>query len=393
MAILEHMFVTLSDLEHELREIEAATAKWLARVAIYDQARDYTLDGYANTACAIRSVCHLNPGVARGHVDLARKLRSLPVVTAAFERGDITRAHAVVVANAYTPERADDLNHLETVFVDAAHELDPNALAVVVRRATDAIDGDGGAADDNKKHARRKAHLSRTFDQMGVLDALFDPDDTDYLERALKTEMDHDRAAGDRRTITQRRADAFMNLIRRGTVRVDIGATRPVSRHFVVPVDVEDFYSPQRIAELRLEVRDHGNLSTATLERIACDAQISRVIMAGKSEVLDVGRTTRTVNTALWAALVARDQHCQAPGCTRPPAECQAHHKNHWAHGGPTSLHNLELLCWKHHRQRHHDDAAPHPGQHTSARRPAPAPDLHPPRTRIPTPAPRRLRT
>jgi hypothetical protein len=79
--------------------------------------------------------------------------------------------------------------------------------------------------------------------------------------------------------------------------------------------------------------------------------------MAGKSEVLDVGRTTRTVTPAMWAALVTRDEHCQAPGCDRPPADCEAHHIEHWSRGGSTSLDNLKLYCWKHHRERHTEDS------------------------------------
>jgi hypothetical protein len=294
------MFVSLAQLEKEFRELEAATAAWLARVAEYDRAGDYALDSYPSTAVAIRTVCRMNPGVAKGHVDLA--------------------------------------------------------LAVVVQRVTDG-DGDGGAANDDRQHDRRRLHLSKTFDGMGAFDGLFDPDDTDYLERALNTEMDHDRCAGDARTTRQRRADALFALVRRGVIRAEIGSTRAVSRHFVMAVDVEDFYSPERIEALRLEVRRSGFLSAATLERISCDAQISRVIMAGKSEVLDVGRALRTVTAAQWHALVIRDKHCQAPGCTRPPSDCEAHHLWHWAHGGPTNLDNLVLLCWKHHRERHKYDA------------------------------------
>ena len=79
--------------------------------------------------------------------------------------------------------------------------------------------------------------------------------------------------------------------------------------------------------------------------------------MDGPSQVLDVGRATRTVNTAQWNALVARDQHCTHPGCTRPPAYCDAHHIIHWTRGGPTNLANLKLLCWEHHRKQHLHDA------------------------------------
>ena len=77
-------------------------------------------------------------------------------------------------------------------------------------------------------------------------------------------------------------------------------------------------------------------------------------VLGTNSAVLDVGRTQRLVTTAIWKALVARDQHCRFPNCTRPPLMCHAHHLVHWADGGPTSLHNMILLCGHHHRLIHH---------------------------------------
>jgi 5-methylcytosine-specific restriction endonuclease McrA len=73
--------------------------------------------------------------------------------------------------------------------------------------------------------------------------------------------------------------------------------------------------------------------------------------------VIDVGRATRTISPALWKALVARDQHCTHPGCTRAPAYCEGHHIIHWSQGGATCLANLKLLCWEHHRKQHLLDA------------------------------------
>ncbi|HWC41975.1 MAG TPA: hypothetical protein VHK02_08300, partial [Actinomycetota bacterium] len=35
----------------------------------------------------------------------------------------------------------------------------------------------------------------------------------------------------------------------------------------------------------------------------------------------------------------------------RPLAWCEAHHLQHWLHGGPTNLANLALLGRAHHRQ------------------------------------------
>jgi Domain of unknown function (DUF222)/HNH endonuclease len=70
-------------------------------------------------------------------------------------------------------------------------------------------------------------------------------------------------------------------------------------------------------------------------------------------ELLDLGRATRVVSPGLRRALAVRDGGCAAAGCDRPPAWTDAHHVEHWLHGGPTSLDNLVLLCRVHHRAVH----------------------------------------
>jgi predicted restriction endonuclease len=52
-------------------------------------------------------------------------------------------------------------------------------------------------------------------------------------------------------------------------------------------------------------------------------------------------------------AVIVRDRHCRFPGCDRPQSWCDAHHVEHWAHGGTTSVSNLLLLCRRHHRAVH----------------------------------------
>jgi hypothetical protein len=70
-------------------------------------------------------------------------------------------------------------------------------------------------------------------------------------------------------------------------------------------------------------------------------------------ELLDLGRATRVVSPGLRRALAVRDGGCAAVGCDRPPAWTDAHHLEHWLHGGPTSLDNLVLLCRVQHRAVH----------------------------------------
>jgi Domain of unknown function (DUF222)/HNH endonuclease len=295
----------------------------------------------------------------RHHVELARKLEDLPHVAAAFERGDISSRHAVVVANAHTPERADHIANVEPQLVAAAREHTPNELGSVVRYLIDAIDGDGGGASDETLFERRRHHMSATLDGMVTYDGICDPETGAIHRKAINAEMDRDRVEHDPRTPAQRRFDALTNLLRRSLDRGELGESRNVRPHVTIVVDLDELpgSTPDLVATVRTERRHQGHLSRATLERLTCDCNISRVITTGRSEVLDVGRTTRNPSPAIWKALVVRDQHCQAPGCDRPPDSCQAHHIVHWTRGGPTNLQNLQLLCWNHHRHRHTNDA------------------------------------
>ncbi len=68
-------------------------------------------------------------------------------------------------------------------------------------------------------------------------------------------------------------------------------------------------------------------------------------------EMADV-RKTRSVPPALRRALRARDGGCRFPGCGNHRFT-DAHHIEHWADGGETSLGNLIQLCRRHHRLLH----------------------------------------
>jgi hypothetical protein len=86
---------------------------------------------------------------------------------------------------------------------------------------------------------------------------------------------------------------------------------------------------------------------------MACDA--SHVVMRhdGAGRLVEVGARGRTIPPALRRALQHRDRGCRFPGCGVPFG--QGHHLRHWAHGGPTTLSNLALLCRRHHRAVHEE--------------------------------------
>ncbi len=93
-------------------------------------------------------------------------------------------------------------------------------------------------------------------------------------------------------------------------------------------------------------------LSAGEVRRLACTAAIIPAVLDGKSEVLDLGRTSRLFKPAQRKAMILRDRECRAEGCTIPAAWCEAHHwGTPWAKGGHTDLKDGLLLCsWHHHR-------------------------------------------
>ncbi|HSO04885.1 MAG TPA: DUF222 domain-containing protein [Candidatus Limnocylindrales bacterium] len=80
-------------------------------------------------------------------------------------------------------------------------------------------------------------------------------------------------------------------------------------------------------------------------------AALAALLFDGPRIPLAVGRTSRTATPAQRKALAARDGGCIIPGCRIPAENCQSHHVQDWAAGGPSDIDNLALLCWTHHRQ------------------------------------------
>ncbi len=96
-----------------------------------------------------------------------------------------------------------------------------------------------------------------------------------------------------------------------------------------------------------------GRLSAGEARRLACEAGIVPAVLDGESRVLDLGRTRRLHDRPQRLAMALRDGGCTADGCDMPPGLCHAHHDVPWSHGGPTTLDNGRLLCYRHHRLAH----------------------------------------
>ncbi|WP_248840652.1 HNH endonuclease signature motif containing protein [Frankia sp. AgKG'84/4] len=158
--------------------------------------------------------------------------------------------------------------------------------------------------------------------------------------------------APDRRSPTRRRADALVELVGRALGAGVVPTSGGVRPHLLVTVPWATLLAGgKELAETSWGLP----LPRGVLNRLSCDAEVTRILLDPQGVPLDVGRTTRTIPPALRRALAVRDRGCVFPGCDRPPSWCEGHHVIHWPCGGVTALHNLVLLCGTHHRRVHHD--------------------------------------
>jgi hypothetical protein len=149
----------------------------------------------------------------------------------------------------------------------------------------------------------------------------------------------------------QERADALTLLAETALHHgIDPGT---VGERYQVVVHVDAAVLADSAAPGQSVLEGGTHVSPETQRRLACDA--THVVMRHEEHgrVVEVGARTRTIPPALRRALEHRDGGCRFPGCGVRFG--QGHHIRHWAHGGPTTLSNLTILCRRHHRAVHEE--------------------------------------
>ena len=165
------------------------------------------------------------------------------------------------------------------------------------------------------------------------------------------TDTGADTGVHDPRTAQARRADALLDLVSRAVGAPD-GVPRQAKTSLVVTIGLDVLQGRCRGAGLTTA----GDiLTTDTVRRIACDAQLIPAVLGTNSEILDQGMGRRLFDRAQIRHLWLRDGHCTFPSCTKPAAWTDAHHLVHWLDGGPTDISNAALLCRAHHTVVHRE--------------------------------------
>lgn len=210
-------------------------------------------------------------------------------------------------------------------------------------------------AQRKRAHSRRSLTFSSDGDGSTLIRGSLPTLDAAPLIKLIAAYTESDRRRGrdqrdrlaETRTPEQRRADALLALVaahQLGHTAPRLAGDRP---RVVVTMRESDLRSRAEQAGL---LETGQQISAGDLRRLCCDADLVPVVLGGRSEVLDIGRSQRLVSPAIRRALSIRDGGCVFPGCEASDAQCDAHHIKPWWAKGPTTLANLLLLCPHHHQ-------------------------------------------
>ena len=285
-------------------------------------------------------------GAAREKVRTARALGSLPLIDAAFREGKLSYSKVRALTRVANSENeAELLNAAALASTDGVERL--VRLAKQRERMSDV-------------QAMLKARsLTYAWDDDGslVVKARLTPEQGAIWIKAFEKAESGCDAGGDssgdssgKEDFAARRADVMTEAFRETlTEPSDIKATGSGDRYqVVVHVSAETFCAGVAAetssgAEGLPTIEGGPHLHPETVRRLTCDGALVSVLENGQGEVLNVGRKTRVIPTAIRRALRARDRSCQYPGCSQS-RYVDGHHIVHWADGGETKLNNLVLI-------------------------------------------------
>ena len=276
-------------------------------------------------------------------------LRPMPVGKAA----QIVRFHADVRGLA-DPTILEEATATLVEGGRGADGLSERNLAVAVRYAADHLRSDRRVEDEaGVRRAMRSLVKGAGPLGMSRYTLLLDEEGAAIVDAAVDTlakpEPDAQTGAPDHRSPATRRADALIELVGRA-VSAPQGVPRQAKTSLVLTIGLEALAGRCRGAGLT----PAGEMVTAgTVRRLACDAEVTPMVLGSDGEILDQGRAVRLFTRGQIRHLWLRDKGCTFPGCSRPAAWTDAHHLIHWVDDGPSDLSNAALLCRAHHSVVH----------------------------------------
>jgi hypothetical protein len=347
---LENEIATLS------AHIHAASYRLIELLAEFEAVSGW--QGWASPAHWLQWRCGFSLNAAREKFRVARSLPSLPLIRAAFRKGELSFAQVRALTRVAKPENEATLlmwakhstaSQLER-FVRLYRRYGENEAAMAQhrgRRFSYWEEEDGMVSFRIRLPAEQAAVVLKAI--QAAQDSLVGRAEAGSTVAAAEVIYEDPPVYPDEDVTAEtrdvRQADAFVRVVE-SYLEPD-ARPRATAEKYQVHVHLD----LRKHADGPVQDPDAPALAEETLRRLGCEANLVTVMHDGE-EILSVGRKTRAVPPAIRRALRLRDRGCRFPGCTHT-RHVDAHHIHHWADGGETKLSNLVELCGRHHRLLH----------------------------------------
>lgn len=291
-------------------------------------------------ATEIRAALRLTRRAAETELDRAVAVRRrLPRLWEAMRSGSLDwRRAAVIIDGTGSLDEVTARRVVDTV-IDEAASRTTGELAAQIRRLCIDIDTDSAADRYHQAVDQRRVVLEPSPDGTANLLGLELPPDLamkaarrlDALARGLDGQ-------GDTRSLDQRRADVFLDLL---CGRHDASAGRV---EILVPLD-----TLANLAEAPGELAGYGPV-IADIARQVAERHVDgewRFTITDPTTGLPVhdGTTRRRPTAAQRRSVEARDRTCTFPGCRVPATQCDLDHRTPWSVERQTCTHGLDAGC------------------------------------------------
>jgi hypothetical protein len=333
--------------------LDAATHRLLTCVRRFDESGEWERQGALSCAHWLSWRIGLDAMTAREKVRVARALGGLPSIDEALRRGKLSYAKVRAISRVATAENERRLLDLALASTGAQLERICRTFRRVV---AEQLPGDPTL--DERRYVSERVLPSG----MVRVEAVLHPDEAALVMKAIEVARAGARAASESEapddvsaetpaSHTVSKPDALVQVAESFLAHGQAAGTGGDRCQIFVHLQ-QDPLAPDGTSTLAATLDDGTRVPAETFRRLACDASLVSVTHDAAGTPLDVGRRTRTIPPALRRTLWSRDRGCRFPSCANTH-HVHAHHIDHWAHGGETSLNNLVLLCGTHHRLLH----------------------------------------
>jgi hypothetical protein len=338
----------VDDVTRAMRRLRSEQLDEISRVV---DTGSYFAAGHRTPTDWLTATTHESIGQCKVTLALAAGIQRMPIIKAAFGRGELAESALRLLTAAWHADIAEVFARDEELLLSWATQLPHRDFSMVLETWRLHADPEHHARTATERYDDRSLSLSSMLDGMGKLDGVLDPEGFAIVREAIRALSQP--AEDDDRTPRQRRCDGLVTMAKMALEHLEpvVGTKRRRPR-VVATIDYHDLVDASGGGTIDTN-HDRIVVPAEAIRRMACDANIHRYVADPLGTVIDHGRGRRTVSDAQFDRLVIRDHGCRVAGCGIPASGCEAHHARHWLDDGATIDDNMVLLCWHHHHWLH----------------------------------------